>query len=83
MIVRKGRPPATVSSKIKLSALINPDPSDDELLFLRQLGLEYCYTWVDDAQTNYPYLARLKERVGQAGLQRDPSLIQCRFHHGK
>ena len=68
MVVRKGRPTMTVSSKIKLSAYIDPDPSDDELLFLRQLGLEYCYTWVNDAQANYPYLARLYDRVARAGL---------------
>lgn len=68
MVVRKGRPPTTVSSKIKQSAFITADPSDDELLFLRQLGLAHCYTWLDDAQTNYAYLARLKERVEQAGL---------------
>jgi mannonate dehydratase len=68
MVLRKGRPATTVSSKIKLSAYINPDPSDDELLFLRQLDLDYCYTWVSDDQTNYPYLARLKDRVERAGL---------------
>jgi hypothetical protein len=65
---RKGRPPTTVESKIKLSAIINPNFDEDELLFLRQLGLDYCYTWVSEEQTNYEFLARLKERVSNAGL---------------
>ncbi len=65
---RKGRPTTTVASKIKLSAKIRPTPDDDELLFLRQLGLEYCYTWVEDAQSNYDYLSHLNERVANAGL---------------
>jgi mannonate dehydratase len=65
---RQGRPKTTIASKIKLSAVINSAPSDDELLFLRQLGLDYCYTWLSDEQSNYEYLARLTERVSQAGL---------------
>lgn len=65
---RQGRHATTVASKIKLSAFINPEPDEDELLFLRQLGLEYCYTWVEDAQSNYEYLAYLNEIVARAGL---------------
>lgn len=65
---RKGRPNVTVASKIRLSALINPDPNDDELLFLRQLGLSHCYTWVSEEQTTYDYVARLHDRVTKAGL---------------
>ena len=65
---RMGRPKTTVASKIKLSAIINPNYDEDELLFLRQLGLEYCYTWLSEEQTNYEFLARLSERVSNAGL---------------
>lgn len=65
---RKDRPEIRVASKIKLSAQISSDPTDEELLFLRQLGLDHCYTWVNDEQTNYEYLAQLVERVANAGL---------------
>lgn len=65
---RKGRPEQFITSKIKLSAIIKPEADDDELLFLRQLGLNYCYTWVSDKQANYEYLTRLNERVTKAGL---------------
>ncbi len=65
---RLGRTNSRRQSRIKLSALINPQPSDDELLFLRQLGLCYCYTWLPDELTNYDYLSALVNKVSRAGL---------------
>ena len=65
---RLGRPNIRVHSQIKLSAWINPQPSDDELLFLRQLGLAHCYTWLPDELTNLSYLSALVEKVSKAGL---------------
>lgn len=56
-------------SQIKLSMKIDPEPTDDELLFARQLGLEYMYTWVLAHQRDYDSLARLQERVTGAGLR--------------
>ena len=65
---RAGRAEPTVRAKIKLSAFINPRPSADELLFLRQLGVSHCYTWLPDELTTYDYLARLADQVSRAGL---------------
>ena len=65
---RIGRPETNIRSRIKLSAFINPQPSDDELIFLRQLGVSHCYTWLPDELTNYEDLARLVEKVTRAGL---------------
>ncbi len=67
-MTRVGRPNLRARSQIKLSALINPQPSADELLFLRQLGVDYCYTWLPDKLSNYEYLARLVDEVSEAGL---------------
>lgn len=53
---------------MKLSVQINPNPSDAELLFVRQLGAECVYTWVNREQANTPYLTALRRRVEQAGL---------------
>jgi len=47
---------------------INPDPSDDELLFARQLGMDCVYTWVQDHQRSYEYLAALRQKVEGYGL---------------
>jgi mannonate dehydratase len=57
-----------VKSGPKLSIRIAPEPSDDELLFARQLGAECVYTWVHEDQQDYAFLARLRDRVEQAGL---------------
>ena len=67
-MTRAGRAEPTLRSQIKLSAFINPQPSADELLFLRQLGVPYCYTWLPDELTTYDYLARLTDQVSRAGL---------------
>jgi mannonate dehydratase len=48
---------------------IEPDPSDDVLLFARQLGVDCVYTWVRPEQRSYDYLARLRERVEAHGLR--------------
>ena len=56
-------------SKPLLSMYIEPDPSDDELLFARQLGVDCVYTWVTVQQRTYEYLARLRERVEAHGLR--------------
>ena len=65
---RIGRPETNIRSRIKLSAFINPQPSDDELLFLRQLGVSHCYAWLPDELTNYEDMAQLVEKVTRAGL---------------
>lgn len=53
---------------VKLGAHIPPLVEDEELRFLSQLGLEYCYTWLADDQLNYDFIARLRERAAKHGL---------------
>ena len=48
------------TSSIKLSAFVNPEPSEDELLFARQLGLDHVYTWVSDHKRDYESLLNLR-----------------------
>ena len=67
-MARQGRLESRIRAPIKLSAYISPQPVDDELLFLRQLGLRYCYTWLPDELANYSYLSQLVDRVSRAGL---------------
>jgi mannonate dehydratase len=60
------RPPKR--SRIKLSMFVTPDPTEDELLFARQLGMDCVYTWVKDEQRSYEYLASLRQKVETHGL---------------
>lgn len=57
-----------VTSKIKLSMLIDPEPSLEQLLFARQLGLSHVYTWVEEHQRDYDFLLNLRQKVEDAGL---------------
>jgi mannonate dehydratase len=57
------------TSQIKLSMKMNSRPTDDELQFARQLGLDYMYTWVGDDQCDSDSLARLRDQVEAAGLK--------------
>lgn len=60
--------PAAQPGAIKLSMFISPDPPDDELLFARQLGMDYVYTWLEDHQRSFEYLVALRQKVEDAGL---------------
>jgi mannonate dehydratase len=56
-------------SRPLLSMFIDPEPSDDELLFARQLGVDCVYTWIKTQQRAYEYLVRLRGRVESFGLR--------------
>ena len=53
---------------IKLSIHISPHATDDDLLFIRQLGVDHLYTWVDEGESDVGFLSRLRMRVASFGL---------------
>ncbi len=53
---------------IKLSSMIPPLVEEEELLFLEQLGVRYCYAWLDDEFSNYESIARLRERAAKHNI---------------
>jgi mannonate dehydratase len=52
----------------QFSMSIGPDPTDEQLLFVRQLGVPYVYTWVPDDQCDFESLDALRRKVEAAGL---------------
>ncbi|MFW6007036.1 MAG: mannonate dehydratase [Halanaerobiales bacterium] len=54
---------------IKLSIRINPEVSNEELLFARQLGVDCVYTWVKENQLDYKFLNNLRKKVNEQGLE--------------
>ncbi len=56
-------------SPLKFSMFVRPDPSDDELLFARQLGVDCVYTWLEDHQRSVEYLTHFSRRAEDAGLE--------------
>lgn len=53
---------------LKLSVQISSNPDDDELLFVRQLGVDYVFAWLSDEQSNVRYMRELKARISDSGL---------------
>lgn len=51
---------------IKLSMFVRPEPEPGELAFVRQLGVEYVYSWLPD--TRYETARRFIDTVEDAGL---------------
>jgi len=58
-----------IDSQIKLSMYIDPAPSDDQLAFASQLGLQCVYTWVTPEQRSFDYLDGLRRKVESYGLK--------------
>lgn len=45
-----------------------PEPSDESLRHLQQMGVTHCYAWVGEEQCNTPFLTALRERVESFGI---------------
>ncbi len=55
-------------SSIKFSVVISSAPSDEELLFVRQLGVDHAYTYVGANNSDVKSLTDLRLRVADAGI---------------
>lgn len=54
---------------MKICAQIGSDPSEQELQFVRQLGVDYVSVWVRGEQATEENFRRLREKVEKAGLK--------------
>jgi hypothetical protein len=53
---------------VKISAMVAPNPGDDELAHLLQMGVTHCYAWVPDEMCTASELVKLRERVNSRSL---------------
>lgn len=49
------------TSRVKVSAHIQPDPEDEELALLQQMGVDHCYTWLLPEQVTVHFIQALKQ----------------------
>ncbi len=54
---------------IKLAAQMSPEPSEEELRFVRQMGIEYVVLWTDATKAGYDYFASRRKLFENAGLK--------------
>lgn len=53
----------------KVALQMSPEPTDSDLEFARQMGVEYVVLWTGGANANYDYFASRRELFGKAGLK--------------
>jgi mannonate dehydratase len=64
------RPAATsIAPGTHIALQMSPEPSEEELQFARQLGVEYVVLWTDGAHAGYDYYASRRELFERAGLK--------------
>jgi len=59
----------TVEPGIKITAQMSPEPSEEDLQFVRQMGVEYVVLWTSGDKANYGYFASRRELFENAGLK--------------
>ena len=56
------------SDGIKLSLRIPPDPTDEDLQYVCQLGINHVYTWQKEEKIDLNYLKNLRRKVESFGI---------------
>ncbi|KAJ9443006.1 Mannonate dehydratase 2 [Diplonema papillatum] len=59
----KANPNQLDPSGVKLSCLVSPEPEEDELKFLAQMGVTHSYTWIAPHQATVEFISNLKRRL--------------------
>jgi len=54
---------------IKIAAQMSPEPSEEDLAFVRQMGIEYAVLWTDSSKASSEYYASRRELFERAGIQ--------------
>ena len=54
---------------LKVAAQMPPEPSDEAMAFVRQMGVEYAVTWVDPAKASPEYYRSRRAHFARGGIQ--------------
>lgn len=58
-----------IAPGLKVAAQMSPEPTPEDLEFVRQMGVEYVVLWTDAAHAGYDYYASRRELFENAGLK--------------
>ncbi len=58
-----------IAPGLKVAAQMPPEPSDEEMAFVRQMGVEYAVTWVDPAKASPEYYRSRRAHFARGGIQ--------------
>ncbi|MDQ3702405.1 MAG: mannonate dehydratase [Chloroflexota bacterium] len=62
-------PLSAIAPGMKLAAQMSPEPTEDDLRFVRQMGLEYVVLWTDGTKAGPEYYASRRDLFERAGLK--------------
>lgn len=68
MTAQGASPLERIAPGIKITAQMSPEPSEDDLHFVRQMGVEYVVLWTDAAKSSAEYYASRKALFADHGL---------------
>ena len=58
-----------IAPGLKVAAQMSEAPSDEELAFIRQTGVEYAVTWIDPAKASPQYYRSRREHFARGGIK--------------
>ena len=59
----------TFAPGIKIAAQMPPDPTEDDLKFVKQIGVDYAVLWTDASKSSYEYYASRRKLYEDHGIQ--------------
>lgn len=65
----KPSPLDAIAPGMKIAAQMSPEPSEDDLRFVRQMGVEYVVLWTDGTKAGPDYYASRRALYERAGLK--------------
>ena len=57
-----------IAPGIKITAQISPEPRSEDVMFVRQMGIEHVVLWTDSAKSSAEYYANRKRYFAENGL---------------
>jgi len=59
----------TIEPGVKIAAQMSPEPSEEDVQFVRQMGVEYAVMWTHGERANYDYFASRRELFEKSGIK--------------
>ena len=67
--MKANSPLTKLPSGLKVAAQVSPEPTEADLQFIQQMGVEYVVLWTHGEKANYDYFASRRELFEKAGIK--------------
>lgn len=64
-----GKSHIEIEPGLKVAAQMSPEPTDEEMTFVRQMGVEYAVTWIDPEKASPEYYRSRREHFERGGIK--------------